>query len=231
MGALSVILMIAITPARSPLPPGERGISLPWRLSTLLGIVLAHGMSGTPVTEASDTDDALMARVAGGDAAAFDRLAARHMRRAVALAQRMTGNPSDADEIAQEAFLRVWQHAGRWDGGRASFTTWLYRIVMNLAIDRGRRPGWSPLEEAGDPPDESPDALARIAERQTAERVNRALAALPDRQRAAVVLFHQEGLSLRQAAEVLTMGESAFASLLARARSALKTALTVGEEP
>ena len=172
------------------------------------------------------SDDELMGRVAGGDAAAFDRLAARHMRRAVALAQRMTGNPSDADEIAQEAFLRVWQHAGRWDGARAAFTTWLYRIVMNLAIDRGRRPGWSPLEEAGDPPDEAPDALARIAERQTAERVNRALAALPDRQRAAVVLFHQEGLSLRQAAEVLTMSESAFASLLARARAALKTALS-----
>lgn len=205
--------------------------SPPWRLSILLGIVLAHGMSKTPVIEASDTDDELMARVAGGDAAAFDRLAARHMRRAVALAQRMTGNPSDADEIAQEAFLRVWQHAGRWDGGRATFTTWLYRIVMNLAIDRGRRPGWSPLEEAGDPPDESPDALTRIAERQTAERVNRALAALPDRQRAAVVLFHQEGLSLRQAAEVLAMGESAFASLLARARSALKSALAAGGEP
>ena len=205
--------------------------SSPWHPLALLGIVLAHGMSKTPVIEASDTDDELMARVAGGDAAAFDRLAARHMRRAVALAQRMTGNPSDADEIAQEAFLRVWQHAGRWDGGRATFTTWLYRIVMNLAIDRGRRPGWSPLEEAGDPPDESPDALTRIAERQTAERVNRALAALPDRQRAAVVLFHQEGLSLRQAAEVLTMGETAFASLLARARSALKSALAAGGEP
>ncbi|KAA0573220.1 RNA polymerase sigma factor [Azospirillum sp. Sh1] len=177
----------------------------------------------------TDSDDGLMERVAGGDAAAFDRLAARHMRRAVALAQRMTGNPSDADEIAQEAFLRVWQHAGRWDAARAAFTTWLYRIVMNLAIDRGRRPGWSPLEDAGDPPDESPDALARIAERQTAERVNRALAALPDRQRAAVVLFHQEGLSLRQAAEILTMSESAFASLLARARAALKTALTTSE--
>ncbi|PWC34483.1 RNA polymerase subunit sigma [Azospirillum sp. TSO35-2] len=166
-----------------------------------------------------------MARVAGGDAAAFDRLAARHMRRAVALAQRLTGNPSDADEIAQDAFLRVWQHAARWDAGRSAFTTWLYRIVVNLAIDRGRRPGWSPLEEAGDPADDAPDALARIAARQTADQVNRALAALPDRQRAAVVLFHQEGLSLRQAAEVLAMSEGAFASLLARARAALKAAL------
>ncbi len=82
-------------------------------------------MSGARVADDTDSDDGLMERVAGGDAAAFDRLAARHMRRAVALAQRMTGNPSDADEIAQEAFLRVWQHAGRWDAARAAFTKWV----------------------------------------------------------------------------------------------------------
>lgn len=174
---------------------------------------------------AADSDDALMARVAAGDSGAFDRLAARHMRRAVALAQRMTGNPSDADEIAQDAFLRVWRHAARWDGARSAFTTWLYRIVVNLAIDRGRRPGWSPLEDAAELPDTAPDAVAQIAERQTAALVNRALDALPDRQRAAVVLFHQEGLSLKQAAEILGLSETAFASLLARARGALKTAL------
>lgn len=182
------------------------------------------GMDGT------DSDDALMARVAGGDGDAFARLAARHMRRAVALAQRMTGNPSDADEVAQEAFLRVWQHAARWEAGRAAFTTWLYRIVVNIAIDRGRRPGWSPLEDAGELADPALDAVAVIAERQTAALVNRALAALPDRQRAAVVLFHQEGMSLRQAAEVLGLSETAFASLLARARGALKSALAGGRD-
>ncbi|RJF79255.1 RNA polymerase sigma factor [Azospirillum cavernae] len=183
------------------------------------------------MTGTEDSDDALMARVAGGDADAFDRLAARHMRRAVALAQRLTGNPSDADDIAQEAFLRVWRHAARWDGARAAFGTWLYRIIVNLAIDRGRRPGWSPLDDAEAIPDGAPDALDRIAERQTAAQVNRALDALPDRQRAAVVLFHQDGLSQRQAADVLGLGESAFASLLARARAALKTALSAGREP
>ncbi len=189
-----------------------------------------RAMSDRPMT-GTDSDDALMARVAGGDAGAFDRLAARHLRRAVALAQRMTGNPSDADEIAQEAFLRVWQHAARWDGGRAAFTTWLYRIVVNLAIDRGRRPVWAPLDDAAALADGAPDALARIAERQTAELVNRALDALPDRQRAAVVLFHQESLSLRQAADILGLSETAFASLLARARAALKTALAAGRMP
>lgn len=206
---------------------------IPWPFAVVLPHATAPdgtAMSGRAMNGA-DSDDALMARVAGGDAGAFDRLAARHMRRAVALAQRMTGNPSDADEIAQEAFLRVWQHATRWDAGRAAFTTWLYRIVVNLAIDRGRRPVWSPLDDAQELPDSSPDALAQIAERQTAALVNRALDALPDRQRAAVVLFHQESLSLRQAAEILGLSETAFASLLARARTALKTALAAGRTP
>ncbi|WP_448207736.1 RNA polymerase sigma factor [Azospirillum sp. sgz302134] len=175
-----------------------------------------------------DSDDALMVRAASGEAAAFEALATRHMRRAVALAQRLTGNPSDADEIAQEAFLRVWQQAGRWEPGRARFTTWLYRIVVNLAIDRQRKPVWQPLDEAADLPDRSPDAVARIAERQTAELVERALLALPDRQRAAVVLFHQEGLSLRHAAEVMGVGEGAFESLLSRGRQALRAALAAG---
>ncbi|AWK90152.1 RNA polymerase sigma factor [Azospirillum thermophilum] len=188
--------------------------------------------SASAMTQPADSDDALMERVAAGDADAFARLAARHMRRAVVLAERLTGNAADADEVAQEAFLRVWQHAGRWDGSRAAFTTWLHRIVVNLAIDRRRRPGWQPLEAAGDPPDPGPDADERIAERQQAAEVAEALAALPDRQRAAVVLFHQEGMSMRRGAEVLGLGESAFASLLARARAALRAALrTGGREP
>ncbi|WP_431858128.1 RNA polymerase sigma factor [Azospirillum sp.] len=183
------------------------------------------------MTHTPDSDDALMGRVAAGDAAAFEDLAARHMCRAVALAQRLTGNASDADEIAQDAFLRVWQHAGRWEPGRARFATWLYRIVVNLAIDRKRRPGFQPLDDAAELADERPDAVDLIAERQTADQVGKALLELPERQRAAVVLFHQEGLSQRQAAEVLGVGEDAFESLLARARRALRTALAAGRTP
>lgn len=184
-----------------------------------------------PMSVAPDSDDALMGRAAAGDAAAFEALAARHMRRAVALAQRLTGNPSDADEIAQDAFLRVWQHAGRWEPGRARFGTWLYRIVVNLALDRKRRPEWQPLDDAAELPDGAPDAVDVIAERQTADLVDGALQRLPDRQRAAIVLFHQEGLSMRQAAEVLGIGETAFESLLARGRQALRAALAAGRTP
>lgn len=183
---------------------------------------------GVSMTDAADSDDALMLRTAAGDAMAFEGLAARHMRRAVALAQRLTGNASDADEIAQDAFLRVWRNAGRWEPGRARFATWLYRIVVNLAIDRKRRLAFEPLDDAAEVPDGAPDAVERIAERQTAGLLERALLRLPERQRAAVVLFHQEGLSMRQAAEVLGIGETAFESLLARGRQALRAALAAG---
>lgn len=188
---------------------------------------IADGARGAGVS-AEDTDEALMTRAAAGDADAFDRLASRHMRRTVALAQRLTGNPSDADEVAQEAFLRVWQSRARWNPERARFTTWLHRIVVNLSIDRRRRPGWQPIDE--EIADGGPDALARIAERQEAERLNRELARLGERQRAAVVLFYQEGLSLRAAADALGVGQAAFGSLLARARRALRAALSDGGE-
>lgn len=196
-------------------------------LASMTGQAFGRDAADTP----ADSDDALMGRTAAGEIAAFEALAARHMRRAAALAQRLTGNASDADEIAQDAFLRVWQQAPRWDGRRARFTTWLYRIVVNLAIDRRRRaPPWRPLDEAGDPVDTAPDAVERIAERQTAERLEEALQHLPDRQRAAVVLFHQEGLTLRQAAEVMGIGETAFESLLARGRQSLRASLGSGRE-
>lgn len=178
---------------------------------------------GETMVAAQDTDEALMSRAAEGDAAAFDLLAARHMRRTLALAQRLVGNAADAEEIAQDAFLRLWRHAPRWNPEQARFSTWLYRITVNLAIDRRRRsPPTQPLDQALDIHDAAPDAVDRIAEREEAAQVEQALASLPDRQRAAVVLFHQEGLSMREAADALGLAEGAFGSLLARGRRALK---------
>src|ERR1700679_914317 len=89
--------------------------------------------------EGKTQDDTLMQRVIEGNAIAFETLVRRNMRRALAIAQGVMGNANDADEVAQEAFLRVWQHAHRWKPGRALFTTWLHRIVLNLCIDRRRK--------------------------------------------------------------------------------------------
>lgn len=125
----------------------------------------------------SDSDEALADRVAAGDASAYRQLVDRHVPRTLRLARRLTGNASDAEDVTQDAFLRLWQHGHRWQAGRARFTTWFYRIVVNLCIDRRRRPAFAPLEAAGDPVDDRPDAAAEI------DRAHAALAAEPfDRQ-------------------------------------------------
>ena len=128
--------------------------------------------------------------------------------------------PSEADDIAQEAFLRVWNQASSFDPGLARFTTWLHRIVLNLAIDRMRRPGSEPIEQADDVASDAPSALAHIIAEQ--EIVSKALLEIPERQRAAIALFHFEGLSGREAAIAMDLSEKAFESLLIRARTALK---------
>src|SRR5690348_1766592 len=100
-----------------------------------------------------DSDETLMVRIADGDQAALRMFARRHVARGLAVAQRICGNASDAEEIVQDAMLRVWQRAGEWQFGDAKVTTWLYRVVVNLAIDQLRksRQRFVPIDEAGDP--------------------------------------------------------------------------------
>ena len=169
-------------------------------------------------------------RIGNGDRVAFGELVRRHLDRAVAVAQRVTGSRGDAEEIAQEAFLRVWTKAPRWraaDGEfrAAHFTTWLYRVVVNLGIDRRRRPVLSALEAAGDPADPAESALHTMEKAQLANRVAAAVATLPDRQRAALALCFYEGLSNREAADILALSPGAVESLLVRARRTLREAL------
>jgi RNA polymerase sigma-70 factor (ECF subfamily) len=172
----------------------------------------------------AETDEALMARVASRDQRAFRILMDRHMHRAIALAERVVGGNAEADDIGQEAFLRAWGNAPGFDPRMASFRTWLYRIVLNLSLDRRRRRshGPYPIEDAEEIASEAPGPLAEIVAEEEAIIVERALAGLPDRQRAAVALFHMEGLSGREAAGVMNLSEKAFESLLIRARRALR---------
>ena len=85
------------------------------------------------------SDDELVAAVASGDEAACRALMDRHLTRILALARRMLGNQADAEEVAQEVFLRVWTHADRWEPGQARFGTWLHRVATNLCLDRLRK--------------------------------------------------------------------------------------------
>jgi RNA polymerase sigma-70 factor (ECF subfamily) len=169
-----------------------------------------------------DSDEELMALVAAGDNGAFRRLMARHMGRAIRVAETVVRGSAEADDIAQEAFIRIWRNAASFDPRVARFTTWMHRIVVNLAIDRKRRNGGSHAPVPEDLPDTQPSALEELVAAEQQSAVQGALGALPDRQRAAIALFHFEGLSGRDSALAMNLSESAFESLLTRARSALK---------
>jgi RNA polymerase sigma-70 factor (ECF subfamily) len=164
-------------------------------------------------------DDAeLMAWTAAGDRRAFDALAARHLERAHRIALRMLGDPNEAEDVTQDALLRIWQNAASWDPRRSRFTTWLYRIVVNAAIDATRRPRALRLAAAGDPPDPAPAAPAELERRELARTIAAALAAMPARQRAALTLTYYEGLSGQEASDVLSVSVRGLEGLLRRGR-------------
>lgn len=182
-----------------------------------------------------ESDDALMRRAGSGDKTAFALLVRRHLARATALAQRITGNRSDAEEIVQEAFLRCWQKAPEWrpandraanDGGTtAQFGTWLYRVLVNLCLDRRRRPQPVQIEAAEMVADDAADGFDETARGETSRRVQVAMAQLPERQRAALALCYFEGMGNIEAAAMLDISIGALESLLVRARRALRDAL------
>lgn len=179
-----------------------------------------------PSLRSSDPDEPLLKQVAKGDARAATLLVERHAGRMLTLARRMLGNEADAEDVTQELFLRVWQHAKRWQPGRARFETWMHRVTLNLCYDRLRRRRDVAVDALPELPDPSPSVLSRQSSLQTAERVQAELQKLPDRQRAAIVLCHHEGLSNIEAAEALQVSVEALESLLARGRRALKAALS-----
>lgn len=171
-----------------------------------------------------DTDEALMARVARGDQPAFRMLSRRHLPAMVAIARRILGNAADAEDVAQEAMLRVWTHAPRWQP-LAAFRTWLTRVVVNLCLDRKRRAQWVPLETAGELVD---PALGIVERKELDERerlLRQAIENLPDRQRVAIVLTYNEGMSNAQVADVLDTSVSAVETLLVRGKQRLRNAL------
>jgi RNA polymerase sigma-70 factor, ECF subfamily len=130
-----------------------------------------------------DADEALMVQAARGDHRAFRTLMARHMVRAIRIADGIMGSSTDSDDVAQEAFVRVWRGASSFDPAVARFTTWLYRIVVNLAIDRARRPRGEPIENVQDIAADEPSALANIIAKEDASTVTSCISQLPDRQR------------------------------------------------
>lgn len=171
------------------------------------------------------SDEELVARVAAGDRVAYGALVTRHLDRTVTVARRILASAAEAEDVAQEAFLRLWQHAGRFRPGEARFTTWFYRITSNLCLDHRRKRTALPLEAAGDPADPTPDQHAVLERARTARAVAAAVEGLPERQRAAIALTYDAGLSNAEAARALDITIGAMETLLVRARRSLRSAL------
>ena len=167
----------------------------------------------------------LLAAAAGGDAEAFRRLVDAHLGAMLGLARRMLGDASEAEDVAQEAMVRLWRNAGTLELGPGGLKPWLRRVVSNLAIDRIRaQRNTSVVAEVPEqlaPPEQSLGLEAR----DLSHRVQKALSGLPERQRLALVLFHFEGLSQIEVGESLGVSDEAVESLLARARRSLKNVL------
>ena len=173
----------------------------------------------------ADPDAALLARVARADPAAVRALVARKLPRLLALAVRLLGDRMEAEDVAQEAFLRIWQHAPRWREGEARFDTWLHRVALNLCYDRLRKQRDEPADQLPEAADPGPLPDARLDARSRDQRVQAALAGLPARQREALVLNYYQELSNVEAASLMGITVEALESLLARARRNLRAQL------
>ncbi len=148
-----------------------------------------------------------------------------HLSAAVSIARGMLGDGTEAEDIAQEAFLRLWRNAATLELGPYGLKPWLRRVVSNLAIDRIRAGRKTTVT------DELPEQPVRAVQGDNLEaadlkvRVAAALQTLPERQRAALVLFHFEELSQIEVGEALGISDEAVESLLSRARRSLRTLL------
>ena len=173
------------------------------------------------------SDEALLRRFAQGDRAAARALTLRLTPKVMGHAYRLLGQREEAEDIAQEAMLRLWRIAPEWREGEARVTTWLYRVVANLCTDRLRRRGRiTPLDTVPDPPDDRGGPAQDMQSRARADALQNALNALPERQRQAVVLRHIEEIGNPEIAEIMGISVEAVESLTARGKRALSVALS-----
>jgi RNA polymerase sigma-70 factor (ECF subfamily) len=181
-----------------------------------------------------ETDLELMLRVARGDEGSFEELLRRHRAPLTNYFRRMVRDPSLAEDLAQEVFLRIYQARARYRPD-ARFTTWLYRIATNLALNAIRdRKGEAPHADTGDLEDGSgpshladsrPNVEQQLMQSDRERLIRQAVEELPERQRAAVILHKYQNVDYQQIAKILGVSESAVKSLLFRAYESLRTRL------
>lgn len=170
------------------------------------------------------SDEALLVLYANGDAGGARLLTSRLLPRILGYSMRLLRDRAEAEDVAQDAMLRLWKVAPDWRQGEAKVTTWLYRVTTNLCNDRLRhsqRQRVSSLDDAPDIEDGSVKPEAMLMQADRLDALNAALAALPPRQREAIVLRHIEGLGNPEIAIVMDIGIEAVESLTARGKRSL----------
>ena len=171
-------------------------------------------------------DEALLVLYANGDAGAARALTARLAPRVMAHAGRLLGSRAEAEEVTQEAMLRLWRIAPRWRPGEAKLSTWLYRVTANLCTDRLRRARGMALEALPEPADGAAGPAAGLQDKARAGALHAALARLSARQRQAVVLRHLDELANPEIAAIMEISVEAVESLIARGKRALAADLS-----
>jgi RNA polymerase sigma-70 factor (ECF subfamily) len=179
----------------------------------------------------------LMIRIAEGDADAFEILVSRHQASVLNLIYRFIGNRTQAKDLAQEVFIRVWQSAKSYEP-KAKFTTWIYRIATNVCFNElksARRKKWFSFGHSDDQhggtieetlSDRAPSAEDLLLERERSRQISDALQSLPDNQRLALVLKRYDELSYQEIAQIIGCSVSAVESLLVRAKRTLQEKLS-----
>ena len=177
--------------------------------------------------EMSDTsDEVLLTLYATGDQAAARALMLRHAPRVLSLAKRMLKNTAEAEDVTQEAMLRLWKIAPRWRAGEAKVSTWLYRVGANLCTDRLRKKRGVGLDEVPEIEDETPNVEDQMIAADRGRALRQAMDRLPERQKLALTLRHFEECSNPEIAAILETSVEAVESLTSRARRALAADLS-----
>jgi RNA polymerase sigma-70 factor, ECF subfamily len=210
----------------------DRGMLAMAAVPSAVGAARAGAQSGGELTDAQ-----IMLRVKAGDSSAFEYLVQKYRRPMLSFMYRMAHNPAVAEDLAQEVFLRVYRSREKYEAS-AKFTTWLYRIASNLAVNHARdtrhqRPETTvsldePEKETGltmDLPDTSPTAEEAIVRRERLAAIRQRVEALPERQKMALIMHKYQQMDYRQIAQVLKLSESAIKSLLFRAYETLRVQL------
>jgi RNA polymerase sigma-70 factor (ECF subfamily) len=171
-----------------------------------------------------DRDDhALLELIQNGSHEAFAELVRRHADRFYRVAYRFVQNKESAEDVVQDAFLKLWEDQMKWRGELSNkFTTWFYRVVANLSLDRLKRQRTVELDEDLPLADERPTADENMMRAEAYKHLEKAIAALPDRQRTALNLCFDEGLTNQEAADAMGLNLKALQSLIMRAKTTLK---------